>query len=265
MNKKQLENSIWGFILGDCWGVPYEFKYPKQIEFKEFDEYGTWGQPSGTWSDDTSMMLALIDSYSDGKFDVNKHKKNLWNFYRGWYTIDGLFDIGNGTRASIRSNFTYDTSNELGNGGLLRCWLAGAVKSENFEKLLKLTHSTHPLSLQCFTFFGLLYELYADTSGDDWKTLYPKDEFDKWIKKFNRLSEKSGTAVNCLKIIVDSLYSGYTLKEVIEQGGDTDSNAAMYGALYYLREDFPDEYKKRIRDWEYLEKMINGFLGKLSE
>ena len=62
MTSKQLENSIWGFILGDCWGVPYEFKSSEQINFKPFDEYGTWRQPAGTWSDDTSLMLCLMDS-----------------------------------------------------------------------------------------------------------------------------------------------------------------------------------------------------------
>ena len=34
MTSKQLENSIWGFILGDCWGVPYELDFPDEYKKK---------------------------------------------------------------------------------------------------------------------------------------------------------------------------------------------------------------------------------------
>ena len=46
-------------------GVPVEFTSREEREkdpVTDFREYGTHNQPKGTWSDDTSMMLATMSS-----------------------------------------------------------------------------------------------------------------------------------------------------------------------------------------------------------
>ena len=94
--------------------------------------YGTHNQPEGTWSDDTSMMIATIDSINS-KNDIDLYdialKFSSWK-NRGNYTPYGeTFDIGN-TCARAIDNFeeAHDepttcglkdiTSN--GNGSLMR-------------------------------------------------------------------------------------------------------------------------------------------------
>ena len=75
IKRKQLENSIWGFILGDCLGVPYEFKEQGTFKYKKFAEFGTFNQPAGTWSDDTSLTLCLVENIIEGSNPDDLMKK----------------------------------------------------------------------------------------------------------------------------------------------------------------------------------------------
>ena len=66
-------DGLMGFVVGDAMGVPLEFKSRKELLKKpttKMIEYGTHNQPAGTWSDDTSMMIATIDSIN-AKNDID--------------------------------------------------------------------------------------------------------------------------------------------------------------------------------------------------
>jgi len=98
----RIRRSILGFALGDCLGVPYEFKTPGSFKFKPFDGYGTFGQVPGTWSDDTALTLAMLDAIVDGEYDDATQRNNLKRFLKGDYFPDGdCFDAGNATRRAI--------------------------------------------------------------------------------------------------------------------------------------------------------------------
>ena len=57
-------SGIMGLIIGDAFGVPYEFQHRGTFEVSdEIVGGGTHGQPVGTWSDDTSMVLASMSAY----------------------------------------------------------------------------------------------------------------------------------------------------------------------------------------------------------
>ena len=61
----RIKGSLYGFLVGDALGVPVEFISRKELStklVKDMLEYGTHNQPKGTWSDDSSMILATIDS-----------------------------------------------------------------------------------------------------------------------------------------------------------------------------------------------------------
>lgn len=65
-----LRDCVYGMAVGDALGVPYEFRPRGTFECIGMIGHGTHGQPAGTWSDDTSMALALCDSYRElGRVD----------------------------------------------------------------------------------------------------------------------------------------------------------------------------------------------------
>ncbi len=265
--KERIINSIWGFILGDCWGVPYEFKKPQAIKFKKFDSFGTHNQPAGTWSDDTSLMLCNMDSFMQGVYSQEMEIENLKKFLKGGYSINNqLFDVGNATKQSI-FNPNCDKSEFLGNGGLLRCWLFAALMlsdgldEEEFVKSLNLTHSSNEIALSaCKIYFSILTSLWR---GLEWDKQSITD-YNNWkeqpsIKKLNI----DGTIVNAVIISIDSFLQNKSIEEVIRLGEDTDSNAAVYGALYYANKSFPKNYQKKIRDYKEIQYRIEVFLNQI--
>ena len=97
MNKR-LRDAIYGLAVGDALGLPVQFKYrgkyPK-VESMLPDDFTKL--PKGTFSDDTSMALAICDSIKRmGKIDTNDIRKNFEKWlYNGKFTQNGYaIDIG---------------------------------------------------------------------------------------------------------------------------------------------------------------------------
>jgi len=60
-----IKAGIFGTVVADALGVPVEFSMREERvadPVVDMREYGTHNQPRGTWSDDSSMILATLDS-----------------------------------------------------------------------------------------------------------------------------------------------------------------------------------------------------------
>lgn len=130
--KSNILNGIMGACVADALGVPVEFENRETLRenpVTDMRSYGTHNQKAGTWSDDTSMTLCLIDSLSKGldyKDIMTKFMKWINN---GEYTAYGkVFDVGNATTRALRrfegGKSTFDcggiSGNDNGNGSLMR-------------------------------------------------------------------------------------------------------------------------------------------------
>ena len=91
---------IFGVAVGDALGVPVEFSSRSERDVDpvvDMREYGSHHQPKGTWSDDSSMMFAGMDSLiQKGEFDGRDIMKRFVAWLRkGEYTPHGkVFDVG---------------------------------------------------------------------------------------------------------------------------------------------------------------------------
>lgn len=66
-------DGLMGFVIGDAMGVPLESQSREKLLSKPVTKmtgHGTYDMPEGTWSDDTSMMIATIDSIN-AKNDID--------------------------------------------------------------------------------------------------------------------------------------------------------------------------------------------------
>ena len=134
MRLKYLDG-LMGFVVGDAMGVPVEFQSREELLKKPVTKMignGTHNQPEGTWSDDTSMMIATIDSINakNGIDDEDIALKFAAFKNHAQYTpYNEVFDIGNTcARAIDKFEENHDdpltcglndiTSN--GNGSLMR-------------------------------------------------------------------------------------------------------------------------------------------------
>ncbi len=98
---------LLGAAVGDALGVPVEFMPRGSFHVTEMQGFGTHRQPAGTWSDDTSLTLALADSLSAGGsrgLDLAQIGRKFIDWLdRGAYTAHGkVFDVGCATSAAIR-------------------------------------------------------------------------------------------------------------------------------------------------------------------
>ena len=50
--KQKLRTAVYGALVGDALGVPYEFKERGSFQCAGMIGHGTHDQPAGTWSDD---------------------------------------------------------------------------------------------------------------------------------------------------------------------------------------------------------------------
>src|SRR5690606_21240847 len=95
-NPDVLRAAVYGHLVGDAIGVPFEFSAPDPDRIVEVRGHGSHDQPAGTWSDDGALMLALLDSLLNAGFDPDDQGRRAlaWWDDRA-YTPDGdvPFDI----------------------------------------------------------------------------------------------------------------------------------------------------------------------------
>ena len=133
-------------MLGDALGVPHEFKpghaVPAFLDIvmrMPADYRKTYESvPYGTWSDDASQLIALLDALvqEQGRYCEDAVKANLLAWYRnGKYQAGGLvFDCGAQTKKSLECLEADASINPLsathcGNGSLMRVLPAAAMPS----------------------------------------------------------------------------------------------------------------------------------------
>lgn len=62
------QSGIMGLVVGDALGVPVEFTSRAERDADpvvDMRAYGTHSQPAGTWSDDSSMVVATMEWYDE--------------------------------------------------------------------------------------------------------------------------------------------------------------------------------------------------------
>lgn len=156
-------DSIIGHAIGDAMGVPTEFCIREHLlekPVKEMVGSAKTGQPAGSWSDDTSMEIATIDSFIQNKgfnYDDIMTKWEEWINYAKYTPNNETFDVGRTCLRAIH-NHALDTKalecgvdgeNYNGNGSLMRILpvaLYAYYKKLNEQEIIKLTNEMSSLT-----------------------------------------------------------------------------------------------------------------------
>ncbi|MDO3424735.1 ADP-ribosylglycohydrolase family protein [Chryseobacterium sp. APV1] len=185
-----IKAGIFGVCVGDALGVPVEFKTRETLKtfpVENMREFGSWNQPKGTWSDDSSLTLCIADELTKG-YDLEKIGQSFvkWVKYGHWTALGRLFDIGGTTRHSVARLIKGESAKfsgnifeeDNGNGSLMRTLpLAFYLKDEeNIEKLYQtlkevsaITHGHFRSAFACFVYVIFAIELIK---GKDKKEAY---------------------------------------------------------------------------------------------
>lgn len=132
LTPEMVKNTIYGFAVADALGVPAEFmgrSYLRDHPISDMIGGGIHKQKAGTWSDDTSMTLATLDSLAYGlDYADIMDKFRSWVDNAAYTATNVVFDIGNTTHRAIQ-NYKHGiaplesgcrSEHDNGNGSLMR-------------------------------------------------------------------------------------------------------------------------------------------------
>jgi len=174
-----IKSGIFGVCIGDVLGVPVEFKSREELKrspVTDMRAFGTHHQPKGTWSDDSSLTLCLVDELTKG-YNLEKIGQSFvkWRNYGHWTPHGKVFDIGIATSQAIY-RISKGTSPVLcggtsesdnGNGSLMRILpLLFYIKDFSIEKrfdvvkeVSSITHGHIRSVISCFIYLEFLIEI----------------------------------------------------------------------------------------------------------
>ncbi len=186
ITKDKIVGALLGHCIGDALGVPVEFQSRHTLREKPVSDMlsgGSHGQPAGTWSDDSSLMLCTTEVFVRGFSYVDVAKNFIEWFEKGYWSARGeVFDIGNTTKRAIielerlllienKHDKILDAGlsdeNHCGNGSLMRIlpaaiWRCRLKIEEGFElvhNLSKLTHAHPRCLIACGIFSQIVVEV----------------------------------------------------------------------------------------------------------
>lgn len=71
INLETIKAITMGIAVADAVGVPVELKSREFLKMKPVTDmfgFGSHNQPAGTWSDDTSLTIAMMENFCLDKF-----------------------------------------------------------------------------------------------------------------------------------------------------------------------------------------------------
>ena len=278
MNSK-LHDAILGLAIGDALGVPYEFEKRGTFLCTEMVGYGTHNQPEGTWSDDTSMVLATLDSIksNDGKIVLKDmfERFNYWLLY-GDYTAHGeVFDAGIATCKALQTGKPQTGEYDNGNGSLMRILPLAFVPctDDEIRAVSAITHG-HRISMDaCVIYVHIAKRLLA---GESICEIIPTLQYDKPFDRLHRIDQISTSEIKSSGYVVDTLEAALwavshksnnadkeksfrnDLLDAVNLGQDTDTVGAVAGGLagiiYGL--DEVSDWVETLQNREELERYL---------
>ncbi|WP_373528235.1 ADP-ribosylglycohydrolase family protein [Nostoc sp.] len=152
-------SGLMGLCVGDALGVPVEFTSRAERVKSPVTTmlgYGTWNQPPGTWSDDSSLSFCLAECLCRG-YSLDAIANSFWRWYKEayWTPRGDVFDIGQTTHTAImrlkqgvvphQAGGKVENSN--GNGSLMRILpMAYCHRSLTLNELLARVHDVSAIT-----------------------------------------------------------------------------------------------------------------------
>ena len=291
MNK--VYSAIMGLVVGDALGVPVEFEQRDSFKITDMIGYGTYRQPAGTWSDDSSLTLATVESIGRlGKIDLSDIMQNFYKWLHSaeFTPFQNVFDYGMTTYNAILryvqgeapENCGGKSIMDNGNGALMRILPIAFIPHSDSDiyKVVGLTHAHEISQRACYLYLFVAEQILK---GKNFRMVFEKEDI--WQKEYSRISKirnlkrkdikSSGYVVDTLEAAFWCLYhtdnySNCVLKAV-NLGDDTDTIAAVASGLAGLiygcsgEKGIPSKWISQIPRKEWIKKLCNEFENKFKK
>lgn len=298
MTPNRMKWGVLGLLVGDALGVPYEFTRPEGIPPLKDIEYSppagfkrAHNVPPGTWSDDGSQALCVLDAMLNAKMgtpieEAVADRLLAWRD-EGFMAVDGkVFDIGITTNNALvriasgvmpsRAGMTGENSHS--NGSLMRTLPVALIQDEDALARAaigqsRVTHAEAIPMLCC-----ALYALWARhmvrnplKAEQSWRlaidSLYrvvPKGVLSaniQYIEMWKGPPAGSGYCIDSLHSVKLALERGTDYESVVRHaialGNDTDTTACLAGGLAGLKyQSIPQRWLDGLRGRDILDPLL---------
>lgn len=237
---------MYGAIIGDLAGSIYEFEQTKHlipIKINKIIEENSF------YSDDTILTIAIIDAILNDKNYDYYLKKYIKKYSDYKPDFSPYFKTAFSKNIIDWSNKN-EKGNSIGNGAIMRISPVGYLfnnEKEVVENAILATIPTHNSSqaIECAIIVSLI--IYYFKNGLSKEKIYYKLNLNKEYKAFLKFNSTCyETLDNCLYVIFNSNNFVESIEKAVFMGGDTDTNAAIVGAIAESIYGIPDELKKEV-------------------
>lgn len=280
----RIYDGIMGSVVGDALGVPVEFKERDTFKVADMIGYGTYNQPPGTWSDDSSMTLATVESVGRlGHIDPADIMENFakWAVNADFTPYNDVFDMGGATCRAIQR---YMKGTDIlkcggcsrmdnGNGALMRILPLAFIEhtEQDVKQVGGLTHAHEISQNACCLYIHLACSILNDSpvkNAISSLAYLPAAAHSKEFQRIARIGElkrneikSSGYVVDTLEAALWCLWMTETYRDcvlmAVNLGEDTDTVAAVAGGLAGIvygcggEKGIPSEWISQIarKDW----------------
>ena len=283
----KIYDGIFGLVVGDAVGVPYEFSRRDTFTATDMTGYGSYNLPAGTWSDDSSMALATVESIARlGRIspDDIMHNFYRWTDENAFTPYGELFDIGFATRDAIQRYAGGVSAGKCGgrgerdngNGSLMRILPLAFTdcRYKTVDAVSGLTHA-HEISLEaCRIYISVARKLLRGKPLHEIvKMIKPKLSVYERLPVLDTLQRdeisSGGYVVDTLEAALWCNLKSSSYRECIllavNLGRDTDTVAAIAGGLAGIvygtggEKGIPKEWIKQIARKEWIEELCEKF------
>jgi ADP-ribosyl-[dinitrogen reductase] hydrolase len=263
--RERIVGCVLGLALGDALGAPFEFRRREEIPdpLPAF-ERGWMGRPAGTWTDDTAMARNLWRSLAaHGRLVI----ADVFQRHIDWIRTDPP-DVGTLTRRVLWTAAERRSRDEAarivwerrgpevsaGNGSVMYCAPLGAFRATRPERLVQeapalsaITHWDERCRTACLAVTLAVAALargepHDGAVRDAVEAVLDREggeELEYLVAEAGRARRIDGpdmgftlfTAGIALQVAGEGAEFDEGLRRVVSLGGDTDTNAAVTGAL----------------------------------
>lgn len=308
MNVNKFYGTIFGQAIGDALGLGTEFMSKEEVMRHYPDGLTYYSQiiqdahrcrwKKGAWTDDTEMMLCIMDALieNNGCVNLNLIAKKFKDWFNGnplgigrhTYNVLCFRDYTEDPIKAAEIIWTLYQKRSAANGGVMRTSVIGLIPDEIkviSEGVCRLTHPDMRCICSSVIVSLIIHEMVYRNHVMSYKDVIKiADEYDSRVAPFVHMAydcknidelELCGTDMGyTLKTLAAALWSFWHshsfeegLLDVVNAGGDADTNAAVacsiLGAKYGL-DHIPLRYIEGLANVDRLRQSANLLLEKIT-
>ena len=303
MTSDKIRGAIFGQAIGDALGLGAEFMSKADVHRNYPNELTDYSQiisdwhrsrwQRGEWTDDTDMMLCILQSYiRKGCVDYKDIAELFYEWAHGTprgigRTTLNVLSFGDYTdKPQKAAELVWNLSGkrQASNGGIMRTSIVGCLKEKvtiHAENICRLTHYDPRCVGSCVIISEIVHALVYSSESLSYEDIVDiADDYDCEIREYVDMAyydnldslhmDEEGKIGYTLKTLGSALWAYWHamtfedgILRIVNQGGDADTNAAVAGAVLGAKfgcDSIPAHLLNGLRSKSMLSNHIDHFL-----